>query len=90
VLCGTLATLGADACNIEGLTAKSDSTYAMIRDLLPRGVHGIGFQAHWIAGNLPARDVMPANFARFACEMVVLRGFTDRDSWIPGTFPGSG
>ncbi len=25
-----------------------------------------------------------------ACEMMVLWGFTDRDSWIPGTFPGWG
>ena len=25
-----------------------------------------------------------------ACDMVVVWGFTDRESWIPSTFPGTG
>ena len=121
--------------NIEDINPKSDSTYVMIRDLVRRGVpiHGIGFQAHFRAGRLPARESITANFARFAalglkihiteldirieepftpaalqtqaqdyrlvvdvclqttvCEMVVLWGVTDRYSWIPGSFPGTG
>jgi endo-1,4-beta-xylanase len=121
--------------NIEDINPKSDSTYAMMRDLIRRGVpvHGIGFQAHFRAGELPSRASMAANFARFAalglkiqiteldiritqpftaaalqtqaadyrlivdlclqtpsCEMVVLWGMTDRYSWIPTSFPGTG
>jgi endo-1,4-beta-xylanase len=121
--------------NIEGLNPKSDSTYALLKGLLARGVpvQGIGFQGHFRVGELPARDALMRNFARFAalglkihiteldirvpqpstaadlqkqaqdyrdifevclqtaaCEMVLLWGYTDRDSWIPGSFPGWG
>jgi endo-1,4-beta-xylanase len=52
--------------NIEGLNAKSDSAYALIRRLLARGVpvHGIGLQAHFPLGAVPA--TLDANIARFA------------------------
>jgi endo-1,4-beta-xylanase len=52
--------------NIEGIGAKSDSTYAMLQDLKARGVplDGIGMQMHLIAGQTPSR--MAENFARFA------------------------
>jgi endo-1,4-beta-xylanase len=52
--------------NIEGVGAKSDSTYAMLRDLEARGVpvDGIGMQMHLVAGQSPSR--MAENFARFA------------------------
>jgi endo-1,4-beta-xylanase len=121
--------------NIEGINPKSDSTYALLKELLARGVplHGIGFQGHFQVGELPTRAELTRNFARFAalglkihiteldirvpqpttaadlqrqaqnyrdifdvclqtaaCEMVVLWGYTDRDSWIPGSFPGWG
>jgi endo-1,4-beta-xylanase len=120
---------------IERIHAKSDSTYATLKDLLDRGVpvHGIGFQAHLTGGNLPPKDELLSNFRRFAdlglrihiteldirlrtpasaadlqmqandyativnvclevpaCDMIVLWGFTDLDSWIPGSFPGFG
>jgi endo-1,4-beta-xylanase len=119
--------------NIEGINAKSDSAYALIRDLRQKGVpiDGIGLQAHFQVGGVPAS--LAANIARFAalglkvhiteldvrvpqpstaaqlatqadnyrevfsvclqspsCQAIVLWGFTDRESWIPGSFPGWG
>jgi len=119
--------------NIEGVNAKSDSAYNLVRDLLARGVPitGVGFQAHFIAGGVPStlaqnitrfsalglkvhiteldvrlqlpssaatlqtqaqnyRDVVSTCMSFPACEAVVLWGFTDKDSWIPSTFPGMG
>jgi endo-1,4-beta-xylanase len=121
--------------NTEAINAKSDSVFALLGDLIARGVpvHGVGFQMHLIAGQLPSMASMEANFDRFAglglrihitemdirvpvpaslqslqtqaadyravfdlclrkpaCEMIVMWGFTDRASWVPGTFPGQG
>ncbi|KOX07886.1 endo-1,4-beta-xylanase [Nocardiopsis sp. NRRL B-16309] len=41
--------------NIEGGGAKSDALYALASDLLDRGVplHGIGFQSHFVHGQVP-------------------------------------
>jgi endo-1,4-beta-xylanase len=52
--------------NIEGINAKSDSAYALIRDLRQKGVpvDGIGLQAHFQLGGVPAS--LAANIARFA------------------------
>ena len=36
------------------------------------------------------RDVFTLCLEIQACEMVVMWGFTDRASWVPGTFPGQG
>lgn len=119
--------------NIEGLNAKSDSAYAMIRDLRQKGViDGVGFQAHFQVGGVPSS--LAENIARFTalgvkvhiteldiriplpssaaqlqtqaqdyrdvfnaclqktpgCDAIVLWGFTDRESWIPGAFSGWG
>lgn len=54
--------------NIDGLGAKSDSVYELLRDLKSRGVpvHGIGMQMHLIVGSLPSTADMASNFARFA------------------------
>src|SRR4030095_4607345 len=54
--------------NIEGINAKSDAVYQMLKDLIAKGVpvHGIGFQGHFIVGQLPTQADMLANFARFA------------------------
>ncbi|HYD51484.1 MAG TPA: endo-1,4-beta-xylanase [Gemmatimonadaceae bacterium] len=123
--------------NIEGLGAKSDSVYELLRDFKARGVpvDGVGMQAHFIAGQLPAtmrqnmdrfaalglkiqiteldirvptssvggasaaslatqaqnyRDVFNLCLQVQACDMVVVWGMTDADSWVPGTFPGQG
>ncbi|GAB2486017.1 endo-1,4-beta-xylanase [Nocardiopsis aegyptia] len=41
--------------NIEGGGAKADALYALAADLLDRGVplHGIGFQSHFVHGQVP-------------------------------------
>ncbi len=54
--------------NIEGIGAKSDSVYALLRDLKARGVpvDGVGMQMHLIVGQLPSLASMRQNFERFA------------------------
>jgi endo-1,4-beta-xylanase len=119
--------------NIEGLGAKSDSAYALISNLVKKGVpiSGVGFQAHFIVGGVPS--TLGANIARFAalgikvhiteldlrmtlpstpalldtqaqnyrdivqtcasfpaCDVIVMWGFSDKESWIPSAFPGQG
>jgi endo-1,4-beta-xylanase len=50
------------------LNAKSDAVYAMLADLVDRGVpvDGIGFQGHIVVGGAPSRTDLAANFQRFA------------------------
>ncbi|MCL4476131.1 MAG: endo-1,4-beta-xylanase [Nitrospirae bacterium] len=119
----------------EGLGQKSDSIYALLRELLQRGVpiHGVGLQLHVSTDNYPEPKDVAANIqrlsdlglevhitemdvriegpateeklaeqARIYREMLeaglstrkfgamVLWGFTDRYSWIPEYFNGSG
>ncbi|HYN93905.1 MAG TPA: endo-1,4-beta-xylanase, partial [Pilimelia sp.] len=52
--------------NIEGVGAKSDATYNLVRDLRAQGVpiDGVGLQAHLILGQVPAS--LQQNIARFA------------------------
>ena len=52
--------------NIEGISAKSDSAYAMVRDLIARGVPitGVGFESHFQVGGIPSS--IGANISRFA------------------------
>lgn len=70
--------------NIEGLNAKSNAVYTMLRDLLAKGVpiHGIGFQGHFIVGQLPSQSDMTANFARFAALGLAIQ-VTELDVRIP-------
>ncbi len=120
--------------NTEGLNAKSDALYNLVRTLKRQGVpiDGVGFQTHLsIQYGFP--DGMRANLARFAalgvdvaiteadvriplpadsaklatqasyfkqawdacqavsrCVEFTTWGFTDRHSWVSGTFPGEG
>ncbi|MGQ9632237.1 MAG: endo-1,4-beta-xylanase [bacterium] len=119
----------------EGLGRKSDAIYALVRELLLRGVpiHGVGLQMHvsldWhpnpqdVAANInrlaslglevhitemdvrirePITEEKLASQARIYRDILkvclfssnfkafVLWGFTDRYSWIPHFFPGSG
>lgn len=119
--------------NIEGINAKSDSLYALVRDFQARGVpiDGIGLESHFQLGGIPStlganiarfaalglkvhiteldvrmllpatttqlqtqaqnyRDVVSTCFGSPACDVVVMWGFTDKESWIPNTFPGWG
>jgi len=52
--------------SIEGINAKSNAIFNLLQRLLAEGVpiHGIGFQAHFIIGQVPATFV--ANMQRFA------------------------
>jgi endo-1,4-beta-xylanase len=52
--------------NIDGIGAKSDAVYAMVRSFKQQGVpiDGVGLQAHLILGQVPA--TMQQNIQRFA------------------------
>jgi endo-1,4-beta-xylanase len=52
----------------EGLGAKSDAIYAMVRDLVARGVpiHGVGLQMHVSVEAPPDPQAVAANMARLA------------------------
>ncbi|MCA2219183.1 endo-1,4-beta-xylanase [Jidongwangia harbinensis] len=52
--------------SIEGVNAKSDATFEMVRDFTARGVpiDCVGFQSHFVLGQIPAD--LQANLQRFA------------------------
>ncbi|HLL64966.1 MAG TPA: endo-1,4-beta-xylanase [Micromonosporaceae bacterium] len=52
--------------NVEGINAKSDAMYNLVRTLRQQGVpiDGVGLQAHFILGQLPS--TLQQNIARFA------------------------
>jgi endo-1,4-beta-xylanase len=52
--------------NIEGVNAKSDAMYDLVKTLKAQGVPigGVGLESHFVLGQLPA--TMRANMARFA------------------------
>ena len=52
--------------NVEGLGRKSDSLFALAKDLRARGVplDGVGFESHFIVGGVPS--TLAENMARFA------------------------
>lgn len=70
--------------NIEGLNAKSNAVYNLLKELLAKGVpiHGIGFQGHFVVGQLPTQTDMLANFARFAALGLSIQ-VTELDVRIP-------
>jgi endo-1,4-beta-xylanase len=117
----------------EGVNAKSDALYRMVKGLLALGVpiDGVGFQTHWTTSPLPAslqqnlsrfaalgldvaiteadaRIVMPATTSDLnaqakvygqaldaclavpRCVSFTVWGFTDKYSWIPRSWPGTG
>jgi endo-1,4-beta-xylanase len=70
--------------SIEGNNAKSDSTYALVTQLLAAGVpiHGVGFQGHFQVGALPSKQVLAANIARYAALGLKVH-FTELDIRMP-------
>ncbi|OKK04955.1 endo-1,4-beta-xylanase [Streptomyces sp. CB03234] len=52
--------------NVEGLNAKSDALYNLVRSLKAQGapIDGVGLQAHFILGQVPS--TLQANIQRFA------------------------
>lgn len=120
--------------NIEGINAKSDAVYNLVRTLKRQGVPigGVGIQAH-LATQYGFPSGFRQNIERFAalgvdvaiteadvrlqlpvdsaklnqqasyykqiwdachavsrCVEFTTWGYTDRHSWVPGTFPGEG
>ena len=74
---------------IERLGPKSDFTYAMIRDLVQKGVpiDGIGFQSHITTSRYPADSDLRANIRRFA-DLGLKVNISELDSHsnlVPGT-----
>jgi endo-1,4-beta-xylanase len=69
---------------LEWSSAKTDSAIALLGDLVTRGVpvHGIGFQAHFQAGQLPSQDDLVAVFNRFAALGLAIH-VTELDIRIP-------
>lgn len=64
--------------NTDGINAKSDALYALVKDFKQRGVpiDCVGFQAHLIVGQVPS--TVQANLERFAALGVEVR-FTELD-----------
>jgi endo-1,4-beta-xylanase len=70
--------------SLEWGGAKTDSAYALLSDLVARGVpvDGIGFQAHFAVGQVPSRDDLVATFSRFAA-LGLLVHLTELDVRLP-------
>ncbi|WP_033328785.1 endo-1,4-beta-xylanase [Streptomyces yerevanensis] len=68
--------------NIEADNAKSDALYALAKQLLSDGVplHGIGFQSHFVVGQVPSS--MKANLKRFS-DLGLEVSITELDIRIP-------
>src|SRR5690606_4551372 len=69
--------------NIEGINAKSDAMYNLVRQLLQQGVpiDCVGFQAHFIVGQVPS--TLEQNLQRFAALGVSIH-ITELDVRIEG------
>ncbi|MFG1866406.1 endo-1,4-beta-xylanase [Microbispora bryophytorum] len=68
--------------NIEGTNAKSNALYSLAQSLVSRGVplHGIGFESHFIVGQVPSS--LQANMQRFA-NLGLDVAITELDDRIP-------
>lgn len=68
--------------NIEADNAKSDALYNLAKQLLAQGVplHGIGFQSHFVVGQVPSS--MKANLKRFS-DLGLEVSVTELDVRIP-------
>jgi endo-1,4-beta-xylanase len=53
---------------IERKSRKQDAVYALIQDLQGKGVKidGVGFQGHFVCGNVPSEEELKASLDRFA------------------------
>ncbi|WP_182904212.1 endo-1,4-beta-xylanase [Microbispora sp. H10830] len=68
--------------NIEGINAKSNGLYSLAQSLVSQGVplHGIGFESHFIVGQIPSS--LQANMQRFA-DLGLDVAITELDDRIP-------
>jgi len=66
---------------IERKNRKQDAVFALVEDLLAKGVkiNGIGFQGHFVSGNVPSEEELKASLDRFHDELGLKVQFTEVD-----------
>ncbi|HEV8215473.1 MAG TPA: endo-1,4-beta-xylanase [Gemmatimonadaceae bacterium] len=84
ILNGVPATLGANIARFVALGVKVHVTELDVRVPVPSTSASLATQAQ------NYHDVVMTCIQNKGCELVTMWGFTDKDSWVPGTFPGFG
>jgi len=84
VVNGVPSTLGANIARFVALGIKVHITELDVRVPTPSTSVSLAAQAQ------NYHDVVAACIQVKGCELVTMWGFTDKDSWVPGTFPGFG
>ena len=84
VLNGVPSTLGANIARFAALGLKVHITELDVRVPVPSTNASLTAQAQ------NYHDVVAACLQNKGCELVTMWGFTDKDSWVPSTFPGFG
>jgi len=81
---GIPSTLGANIARFAALGLKVHITELDVRMPLPTTAEQLQTQAQ------NYRDVVSTCLQYPACDVIVMWGFTDKESWIPSAFPGWG
>jgi endo-1,4-beta-xylanase len=81
---GVPSTLGANIARFAALGLKVHITELDVRMPVPSTADKLAAQAN------DYRQVVQVCVQTPACGAVVMWGFTDKESWVPGTFPGWG
>ena len=81
---GLPSTLGANIARFAALGLKVHITELDVRVPVPSSNASLASQAQ------NYHDVVAACIQNKGCELVTTWGFTDKDSWVPSTFPGQG
>ena len=84
VLNGIPSTLGANIARFAALGVKVHITELDVRVPVPSTNASLTAQAQ------NYHDVVATCIQNKGCELVTTWGFTDKDSWVPSTFPGFG
>lgn len=84
VLNGVPSTLGANIARFFALGVKVHITELDVRLPVPSTSATLAAQAQ------NYHDVVATCVQTKGCELVTMWGFTDKDSWVPNTFPGFG
>src|SRR5271157_1326880 len=76
----------------EGLGAKSDAVYNLVKGMVSRGVpiNGVGLQMHVTPDFAPSQAVISACQSAPNCTAFLTWGIGDAYSWIPSSYPGFG
>ena len=84
VVNGVPSALGANIARFAALGLKVHITELDVRVPVPSTNASLTAQAQ------NYHDVVATCLHTSGCELVTMWGFTDKDSWVPGTFPGFG